>query len=175
MGKVVKLVDMAQFVGTMNTKMREGAMRGLILAGKRAVQTIVVVIIPSRSPKPVDRGLYRAGWRSEQTDKETVSIYNLEPHAGFIEDGVRPENVKAGFAMRKALYEWVIRKGIASDEQEAIGIVWGIVAKMKQRGIFNKRKGNGLKILAELNEDHLPMILKQECTREISRVIGALR
>lgn len=179
----VQLVDASRWVGRMSDAMLAGARRGLRKAAERGVQKIVVEIIPSRSPSPVDRGVYKAGWKTQVIDEDTVSIMNPETHAIFIEEGVRPENVKPGFAMRKALYEWVLRKGIASNEQEAISITWAIAMKMKKTGIFRLKGGKGaaikggrgLRVLAELKQLYLNDLLKGEIVREVNRAIGVVR
>ena len=171
----IRLEDMPGYVERLGKAMREAAMRGLVLAGQRGVQTIVTQIIPSRSPQPVDRGVYRAGWKSIQETDSIVSISNAEPHAVFIEYGVRAENVKPGAAMVKALTEWVIRKGFARDQAKATGIAWAIINKMKKRGIFNNRGGAGLRVLEELNQRHINNIIQEEVSREIAAAANATR
>ena len=76
--------------------MRERAFAGLVSAGHRVVQVIVSEIIPSFGDRmPVDRGVYRAGWRVQPLKGEgKVLVHNVAPHAAFIEHG------KAGRAMR---------------------------------------------------------------------------
>ncbi len=179
----VRLVDASRWVGRMTDAMLSGARRGLRKAAERGVQKIIVEIIPSRSPQPVDRGVYKAGWKTDVIDEDRVAIMNPEPHAVFIEEGVRPENVKPGFAMRRALYEWVLRKGIAQDEKEAIAITWAIAMKMKKTGIFRLqggkgaaiKGGRGLRVLAELKQLYLDDLIKQEIVREVNRAIGIVR
>lgn len=144
------------------------AQRGVAVAAARGVQRIVTQIIPARSPQPVDRGVYRAGWRFEIRG-DRVFITNPEVHAAFIEYGVRPENVKIGAAMIQALKEWTIRKGIAGDDDEATGIAWAIAQKAKERGFFNRNGQQGLQVLTELMEDHMPRMLEEEINREIQK------
>ena len=81
---------------------RAAALRGLASAAQRGLQLVQAEIIPSRSPQPVDRGVYRAGWRAVKI-KDGYAVENLEPHAAFVEYGVRASNVKPGRAMIAAL------------------------------------------------------------------------
>lgn len=151
--------------------------KALVKSAMRGVQMIVSRIIPSRSPQPVDRGVYRAGWHWRKMATNTSSsisafIENNEKHAQFIEYGVRAENVKVGRQMIDALTEWVIRKGIAEDADEARGIAFAIANNMKTRGIFNKfAEGNGLHILGELVEGPIQKIMKEEMARAAKKAI----
>jgi hypothetical protein len=176
MAVVVPLKDASAYFGRLNAAMfKRAAQRGLVLAGQRGVQVVVTQIIPSRTPAPVDRGVYRAGWKSESIDENTVLISNPEPHAVLIEKGVRAENVKIGAVMIRALSEWALRKGIARDEKESVGIAWAIAKTMQKRGIFNRRSGNGLRILEELERDHLPKIAREEIAREMQSAANGAR
>lgn len=175
MPAVIYLEDAAKFFGGLNNELEKAARIGLIKAAERGLAKLVTEIIPARSPEPVDRGTYKAGWKTERINELTVAILNPEPHAPFIEGGVRAENVKIGAAMIRALSEWALRKGIASDEKEAVGVAWAVVKSMKNRGIFNRRSGPGLGILKELEEDYLEGILKTEVAREMQKAIDRAR
>lgn len=170
--KVVSLGQAGVAVDLLDKAMREAAIRGLRSAAARGVQVIVTQIIPSRTPQPVDRSVYRAGWRavasmgSEGGGRwNAADIYNAEPHAAHIEYGVRAANVKIGRVMIQALTAWVQRKGIAKGA-EAVGAAWAIAKAMQKRGIF----GRGLGILTELVEKRLPTIIKEEVERELAQV-----
>lgn len=143
----------------MGKRIKAAAKKGLLSAALRGVAVIVTEIIPSRVPQPVDRGLYRAGWKVSPLKNGAV-IYNPEPHAPLIEHGVRAANVKIGRAMIAALAEWARRKGFENPESAA----WGIAKKMKERGIFGQ---TGLGVLALLNA-RLPGIIREEVTREVN-------
>jgi hypothetical protein len=152
-------------------QLQKAASKGLYSAALRGVQEIVTFIIPSRSPQPVDRGLFKAGWRATRT-KNGATIENAEPHAVFIEDGVK--NVKLGHAAFLAIAEWAIRKGIATPK-DALDVAARIIRKMRARGnIFGV---NGMGILRELREKRLPELIQQEVDREISAAVrrGARR
>jgi len=145
--------------------------RGMQSAAMRALQVIVTRIIPARTPQPVDRGVYRAGWRAVPEPTGAV-LENLEAHAPLIEYGVRAENVKIGRAMIEALAAWVPRKGLASEPKQAVKIAWAIAKAMKKRGIFNYPGRQGLGIVDELLRDWLPSILRDEIGYEIVRAIN---
>lgn len=91
-------------------KMRAGAQKGLFSAALRAKRDIVARVIPSLAGnKPVDRGIYRAGWQVQKMPAG-AAIYNAAPTASLIEDGVPAGNVVASNKAHAALAEWVQRK-----------------------------------------------------------------
>ena len=140
--------------------------KGLQSAALRGVQEIITFIIPSRSPQPVDRGIYRSGWRALKT-KDGAAIENLEPHAVFIEKGV--QNVRIGPAARRALAEWAVHKGLATEKNK-LSVAFAIGWAMKRRGhIFG---ANGLGIMQELIDRRLEWLISEEVGRE---VIAAVR
>lgn len=166
----IDLGDAPAYFGEKQKQYRAAAELGLFSAAMRAVQVIQTVIIPSRSPSPTDRGHYRAGWRFQRV-KGGAEIFNDDPTAVFVEEGVRGENVKPGFAMLNALAEWCLRKGLASDLIEAKGVAWAIAKSMQKKGIFN-RGSKGLGIMKELVETRLGQIAMEEVEREIKAVFG---
>jgi hypothetical protein len=145
-------------------KWLQAARKGCLSAAMRGVQTIITEIIPSRTPQPVDRGTYRAGWRAYHAPYGAL-IENIEPHAPIIEGGARAGNIKIGKAMIAALAEWAARKGLAAKGKDAERVAWAIAKAMKRRGIFNQ--GRGLEILGELVERYLPQIMQEEISAEI--------
>jgi hypothetical protein len=163
----IQLKGAASWVDKLGKDMHAAALRGLLSAANRGVGTIVSVIIPSRSPQPVDRGLYKAGWRAHR-DPNGASIENNEPHAPFVEYGVRGANVAIGRAMITALAGWVARKRLARSGPEAISAAWAIAKSMKARGIF--RGGRGMRILDELRARYLATFIREEVAREIKRL-----
>lgn len=158
----ITLKEAAPHFAKLAGRQREAALRGLRSAAMRGVQLVVAEIIPSRTPQPVDRGVYRAGWRWEPTPEGAV-VENLEPHAAVVERGARSTNVKPGRQMIAALQEWARRKGLEDPESAA----WAIARAMQRRGIF----GDGLRVLAELNE-RLPAIVEEEVGRELRATRG---
>lgn len=163
---VVELDRADVWVAGVEKGMERAVVLGLRSAALRGVQEIVARIIPSRSPMPVDRAVYRAGWRALFLPNG-ADIENLEPVAILIEEGVRAANVKPGRAMIKALAAWAIRKRIATAE-DAEGIAWAIAKTMQKRGIFGR--GMGLGILKELVEHHLEGFVQEEVARELEKV-----
>ena len=163
--KVIKLEDAAQWVGgELKNNLHDAALRGLVSAAARLVQIITQQIIPMKSPRPVDRGVFRAGWRF-RPEVDGATIENLEPVAAFIEYGVRP-GVPVGRAMVDALEGWVIRKGIANGK-EARSAAYAIALTIQRRGIFDG--GVGFRIL----EDAMKMadgVIREEVERELRRV-----
>lgn len=142
------------------------AKRAIVATAMKVVSVIQTEIIPMEDPQPVDRGLYRAGWRFKKTG-DGVEVFNTVPHAPMIEWGVRAENVKIGRVMIDALEKWVIRKGIG-DSKSARGIAFAIANKMKQRGVFNREGKKGLRIL-EKAVKKIPRFLDDMFRAELRR------
>lgn len=155
----ISLKDWGKQIG--QTPIKAAARRGLYSAALRGVQYLVTFIIPSRSPQPVDRGVYKAGWRAVKT-ANGATIENLEPHAVFIEDGVK--NVRLGPAAFAAIAEWAMRKGLA-NAGNALDVAARIIRAMRARGnIFGSQ---GMGILRELKDGMLPEFIEQEVQREV--------
>lgn len=164
----VDLKDAGAMYGKMGKELRAAAVRGLQRAALRGLAEIKARIIPSRTPQPVDRGVYRAGWNVELLS-DGAAIYNPLPYAAMIEYGVKPGNVRIGAAMIQALSEWVVRKGLASSA-DAIRVAWRVARALQRKGIHGG--GAGLGILKELEEGVLPRYAEEEVAREIGRVLG---
>jgi hypothetical protein len=116
----------------MDKVIREAAIRGLRAAALRLVNHIVVSVIPAEPRVPVDRGIYRAGWKMRPIEGG-AEVYNNTPHASFIEDGVRAANVKVGRLMLDAITAWVKRKGI--DKGPGPKLIKGLTAAVKNQRI----------------------------------------
>ena len=167
MGPAMPTLTIAEYkklVVSYKGRFREAAVRGLHSAAARGVQVLQTELVPSRVPQPVDRGLFRAGWRFFP-DPDGAWITNVEPHAAHVEYGVRAENVKPGRKMIAALAEWAARKGLAEKGEEAVSAAWAIAKAMRRRGIF----GKGMHLLDELMQDRMPDIVKEEIEAEINR------
>lgn len=171
MPRRINLNVAGQYYAALGPKVLEAARRGLVKSAEQGVQKIVTQIIPSRSPQPVDRGVFRAGWKTDRADLNTVLILNPELHAIFIEDGVRASNVKIGAPMIRALSEWALRKGIAHDSAGATQVAWAVARAAQRRGIFNRNSGPGLGILKELVEQHLDTMIQQNIANEVGRAM----
>lgn len=166
---VVPLSQAVKHFEHLKQDMKAAAYRGLVAAGARGLQVIIVEIIPKRVPQPVDRGTYRAGWKL-RIGPNYVEIYNDEVVAVIIEDGARAANIKVGTALLTALTSWAQRKGLASDPKEALRIAWGIARNMQKKGIFNRDGKSGLGILRELVEWRLDNIIETEVLRALGQI-----
>lgn len=159
----------------LKAKTAGGLRRGLTSAAFRTLGVIQNEIIPAEQPQPVDQGAYRAGWKVETTDRG-ADIVNSLPYAAVIEWGARPENVKIGREMIKALAEWAKRKGFApagvprgGDPDKAYeSIAWAIAVSMKKKGIFVRNQVQGLRV-GEKAVARLKTFLQDEVAREIRR------
>ena len=167
----ISIHEAPAWVAKLGKQKHAAALRGVRSAGERLVAHIVTEIIPREPRIPVDRGIYRAGWRTRPLPNG-VLVYNGTPHATFIEDGVRGDHVKVGRAMVDALAEWVKRKGLtgAAKKEEtraqARSIAMAIAQSMKKKGIFGG--GKGLKILARA-EKKVDGFLDEEVKRELEK------
>lgn len=165
----IPLKDAPAYFLKVGPKMRKVAGRALYSAAVRGVQVMQTQLIPAATPSPIDRALYKAGWRAEPhlagADLDGADLYNVELHALFIEKGVRAKSVKAGRAMLNALAEWAKRKGLdgADTPQGARSVAFAIAQSMKRRGIWNEK---GLGLLAKLMKDHMPKLVNEEFRRE---------
>lgn len=180
---VIDLRDSAKMVDGLRAKRREAAIRGVRRAAAKGLRVLTTKIIPSRNPKPVDRGVYRAAWKLESLPNG-AAIYNDEPHAKFIEYGVRAANVRISAAMIQALTEWVLRKRLGGKGKgkgkkgkdpvaAARQIAWAIAKNAKAKSglaFFAGPRGDGYQVLRELRELHLPSIIKEEVGRELAKV-----
>jgi hypothetical protein len=159
------------WVGRLEGELQKAALRGLYSAAQRMVG-VVGEVIAAEPRIPVDRGIYKAGWRARRLP-DGAEISNSTPHAGFIEDGVRADRVRPGRAMIDALAAWVARKGLTGSARgveraaEARRIAWAIAKSMQKNGIFNR--GGGLKIFEKARQ-RLPALIEEEVRREIGRM-----
>jgi hypothetical protein len=110
---VVSLKDAGAYfspTGPLAQQMKQAAIKGLFSAALRAKRDIVSRVIPQLGGnKPIDRGIYRAGWQVQKLPTG-AALYNPVPTAGMIEYGVPANNVVASNKAHLALAEWVQRK-----------------------------------------------------------------
>lgn len=182
MGSKIDIAKAPDWVIRLEGKLHKAALKGLQSAALRTVQHIQVEIIPREERAPVDRGIYRAGWRMRPTEDGAL-VYNGVPYAGIVEDGAQAKNVKVGKRMIDALAEWVVRKGLVgkgaqgrdgSGKFKSKGILltegrrvaWAIAQSMKKKGIFG---GKGLKIMAKARL-RIPQFIEEEVRREIEKI-----
>lgn len=150
-----------------DTALHAALMRALLASAHRVVQHITTEIIPKEPRQPVDRALYRAGWRAQRTS-EGADVLNTLPYASIIEYGARAENIKVGKKMLEALEGWIQRKKIG-DPSEAKQIAWAIAMAMKKKGIYNG--GKGLRILEKALK-MFPTFVQEEFENEVKREFG---
>ena len=162
----IALKDADAYFKSLPIELRTASVRGLHSAALRLQNVITTVLIPSRTPQPVDRGIYRAGWRTV-LEADGAVVENLEPHAVFIEYGVKAGSVKPGKQMIEALTGWVLRKGLAGAA-EAPRVAWAIAKAQQKRGIFNR--GAGLGIVKELVDVWVERVTREEVLREVEQV-----
>lgn len=162
---------------------RKAALRGIMSAASRLQEQIITDIIPKTKPVPVDRGIYRSGWRIEPRENG-AALLNHVAWAPFIEFGVKPDQVKPGRAMIQALAEWVQRKGIGSVTQtikkggtvllqkvhkvrpiDALQIATAIALTMQKKGIHGK---NGRGILKRVLKN-APKVIEDHVSREVMK------
>jgi hypothetical protein len=170
---------------------RKGAIDGMLSVAMRTVNVITTQIIPNEKPPPVDRAIFRAGFRVEKFDTG-ATVVNSVPWAVIVDQGVRGENVKIGRKMIDALAEWVLRKNIVwspstnkltiaakpkneaqkrTRESDARHLAWAIAMSMKKNGIFN-REFRGLQISAKAAREALkfaPKEIKAQIARELAK------
>jgi hypothetical protein len=166
--KTIDLDQAESHFASLQGKAKEAALRGLVSAGVRTLQEIVLRIIPSRSPKPVDRAAagYLGGWKTYPVPDGAI-VENLETHAAFIEWGVKASDVRIGRRMILALSQWGVRKGYVTAE-ESLSFAWALAKRMQQRGIFNG--GIGFRILEEAINKHIPKFIEEEIAKELEKL-----
>ena len=170
----IPLSQGASYVAKLGPKFRAAAGRALYSAAARGVQVLQTELIPRATPSPVDRGLFRAGWRFEPhlagSEIDGADLFNVEAHATFIERGVRAANVKAGAAMIRALAEWARRKGLSGADTDAGArqVAFAIARSMRRRGIWGEK---GLRLLETLMKARMPRIVREEFAREAAAAL----
>jgi hypothetical protein len=165
----IDLQDAGFYFEKLAGKRKDAAVAGCRLAAVRCVQAIVTTIIPSRDPAPVDRGIYRAGWKTELTTTG-AAFYNDSPAAAIIEFGARGENIKIGRKLIDALTKWVKRKGIAKKTSEAKAIAWAIAKKAASgQGFHNRKPGGGQQVMKECNASFTTRYLREEVIRKLEQ------
>jgi hypothetical protein len=160
--------DMHAFTAWMKDASKQAgqaATRGTAVA---IVAKILNEVIPAEPRPPQDTGMYRAAWKHQSIEDGAV-VYNSAPYAAIIEYGARAQNIKSGPAMRRALEEWVVRKGIA-NEKDAPGVAWAIALSMTKKGIFNG--GKGLRILEKAMVD-FDALFEREWQSAMKQHMGA--
>lgn len=186
--------------GPLAAKMKAAAAKGLLSAALRAKQQIVTHEIPARTPPPVDRGIYAAGWQVEKL-RDGAALYNATVVAAAIEYGVPAGNVVLSNKFQIALAEWVQRKGLTRRRGKPLasgapgggktppvnrtGVAKGAgvqvqfpeaweVAGAIMRSLKKRgifNRGRGLKILTDYAKFSLPAIMREEVQKELQKAL----
>lgn len=176
--------DIAAFREHIGHKLKVGLRRGGISAAMRTLQHIQAELIPKAMPHPpIDRGVYRAGWRVTGDLVTTpIIIENPVPYAAIIEYGARAENVKPGRKMLAALTEWVKRKGLtnaafaarvkgASGGAKGEGAAKGAEkAKAAKKAQEAQRAGG-----REAAKDLLSPVMNTKTARQVAKMLRAIK
>lgn len=110
-------------------KMHDAILRGMHSSALR-LEGLMVEEIDTAKPYPaVDTGGLRASIKTE-LGRDSVTVYSDAPYAGAIEFGTRPFRPPL-----EPIAEWVLRKKIATDPNDAKGIAFAIANKMSKEGI----------------------------------------
>lgn len=152
--------------GTMHQKLRKAMEKGLYSAALRAVQEIQTKGIPDAKPTPIDKGIYKAGWKVKKIPEGAI-VYNAVPYAAAIEYGVSSANVHVSKKFAAVLTEWVQRKLGGASAAKAKQMAWAIMYSLKRKGIFNN--GNGFRILEKYNNTRADIVIREECEKEIKK------
>ena len=146
----VNLKVAASWLDRVRSDVRGAAMKAALSAAALGVRDIQSVIIPGITPHPpINKGLYRMGWKFQRIEGGARIFNRVYPQAPLIEFGVRASNVKPGRAMIIALAEWITQKGLAfknpNDTLESVA--WAIAKSMQKRGIFNQGNSSGFHVI----------------------------
>lgn len=125
----IKLSDFIERMRTLGGDVEAAIVRGIQSAAMR-LHGFIVHEIDNASPHPaVDRADLRNSVETVTTDKG-AKVRVTAPHAPYIEDGTRPF-----WPPFQPIYEWVLRKQIATDPAEAKDITRRIQVAISKRGI----------------------------------------
>ena len=167
----IDLKDYNVFIGGIQNNLKTSAVRGVRSAAIRLMNEITLRIVPNIVPEPIDRGLYRSGWKTQSIPNGAI-IYNTEEHSAFIEHGVEANNVKISRLMIEALQGWLIRKGFSS-KKDSLNNAFGLAVNLKKSGIFNR--GKGFHPLQLALDKYAQEFIGEEITNEIAKQFEKLK
>lgn len=125
----VTLPAFARRIAALDDELRDAVHDGLHSAALR-LEGYVVEEIDDAEPSPaVDRGQLRNSVDTEVFGDDAVVAVKA-PHAAPIEYGTRPYFPPTG-----PLAAWVLRKGIATSQEDAKSIAFAIARKISEDGI----------------------------------------
>jgi hypothetical protein len=164
----VTLKEHIDWLGRLDeAKVTQGLRRGLISAGLRMIQEIVTREIPARVPMPVDRGVYRAGWKLDSTSE--IAVFNDVLYADKIEGGIQPGELQRTPELLEQITAWVGRKQLAQQGQSARAVAWRIVSALIRNGVYNRGEGLGI-MAAVVNDGRLDSFIQEECAAEVEKL-----
>jgi hypothetical protein len=150
--RTVTLDQFIKEVGQLPDTLGEAVERGLRSAAARGVSVVVGEI---EAVKAVNTGALKQSVNYKPI-KGGGEINVDAPHAGFVEYGRRPGK----FPPPGPIYEWVIRKGLASDETQAKQITFAIQREIATFGIKPRRYF--ARAMKKIVKDVLPTEVKRE-------------
>ena len=131
--KTLTLTQFQRRLISLDEDLEQATIRGLRSSALRMVELTMAEISGSDPHPAVDRGELRNSVEYTRED-DGGSVEVTAPHAAIIEEGTRPFWPPA-----EPLIRWMVRKGLAENEDEAEEEVWAIQAAIAQRGIEPRR------------------------------------
>lgn len=129
MEQVITLSDFIKRMASLGGDVEAAVIRGMQSSASRLVE-LVVHEIDHSSPHPaVDRGELRNSVEAVYTEKGARVVIKA-PHAHWIEDGTRPH-----WPPFQPIFEWVVRKQLATNEETPEMIAQRVRAAIAKRGI----------------------------------------
>lgn len=153
--RVVTLDQYIGDVGKLPDELEAACLRGLRSTAARGVSVVVAEI---EAVKAVNTGQLRQSV-SYGPLVDGAEIKVDAPHAPFIEHGTRP-HMPPG----KPIFEWVMRKGLAATEADAVQMTRAIQMKIAKNG--TKPRRFFAKAMKRIVRDVLPI----EVSREVNKV-----
>ena len=154
--RTVSLDQYISEIGQLPDELGDAVERGLASAAYRGVSIVVGEI---EAAKAVNTGAMKQSVSARRI-KGGGEISVDAPHAVFVENGRRP----GAFPPPGPIFEWVMRKGLASDETQGKQITFLISREIAQFGIKPRR------FFAKAMKKIVQHVLPEEVQREIAKV-----
>lgn len=154
-----RVVNLNQFIGDVGEipeELSEAIVRGLRSAAARGVSVVVGEI---EAAKLVNTGQLRQSVNSKPiTGGAEINVD--APHAPFMEYGRRPGKLPPP----GPIFEWVMRKGLASDEKQGKQIAFAIAQGIANNGIKPRR------FFAKAMKKIVKSVIPVEVKREVEKI-----
>lgn len=154
--RTVNLNQYIKEVGQLPAVLGAAVERGLASAAMRGVAVVTGEI---EAVKAVNTGQLKQSV-SARPISGGGEISVDAPHAAFVEYGRRPGKFPPG----RPIFEWVMRKGLASNEAQGVQITFAIQRKIAQVGISPQR------YFARAMKKIVKDVIPTEVMREVKRV-----